>query len=182
MEKEPTIGFADMSVARRKIKEDFFNQINRLLDWRPIAKVINKHSQKGVSATNRPSYEGLLLFRICLLQTWYGLSDYEVEAQVNDLISFIRFVGLSLEGWCPDHSVISRFRTELTEKNAYEKILKEVNRQLEKRQIIIKTGAIVGASITESPRRPKGKSEYEVVEDRHEDEVALAGSTIQRSW
>lgn len=178
MKKEPTIGFADMAVARRKIKEDFFNQINLLLDWRPIAKVINKHYQKGVSATGRPSYEGLLLFRICLLQTWYGLSDYEVEDQVNDRISFSRFAGLSLEDQCPDHSVISRFRTELTQKNAYEKILKKVNQQLEKRQIIVKTGAIVDASVTDSPRRPKGKSEYEVVEDRHEDDVPQDGSAI----
>ncbi|NQY10979.1 MAG: transposase, partial [Flavobacteriales bacterium] len=30
----------------------------------------------------------MLLFRMCLLQTWYGLSDYEVEDRVNDSISF----------------------------------------------------------------------------------------------
>jgi IS5 family transposase len=170
--KELTIGFADLAVSRRKIKEDFFNQINILLDWRPIAKVINRHYQKGVSATGRPSYEGLLLFKICLLQTWYGLSDYEVEDQVNDRISFSRFVGLSLEDKCPDNSVISRFRTELTEKNAYEKVFMAVNNQLEKHQIIVKTGAIIDASVTDSPRKPKDKSEYDVVVDRREDEVS----------
>jgi len=83
-EKKLTIGFADLAVSRRKIKEDFFNQINILLDWRPIAKVINRYCQNGVSATGRLSYEGLLLFKICLWQTWCGLSNYKVEDQVND--------------------------------------------------------------------------------------------------
>lgn len=170
MEKKPTVGFADLALSRRKIKEDFFHQINLLVDWRLISNIINKHYQKGVSVTGRPSYEGLLLFKVCLLQTWYGLSDYEVEDQVNDRISFSRFVGLSMDDTCPDHSVISRFRTAMTEKNAYEKVFKALNKQLEKHKIIVKTGAIVDASVTDSPRKPKGKAEYAVVEDRHEDD------------
>ena len=36
----------------------------------------------------------------------------------------------------------------------------------------MKKGAIVDASVTESPRRPRGKKEYVVVEDRREEEVA----------
>lgn len=50
-----------------------------------------------------------------------GLSDYEVEDCVNDSISFSRFVGISLDDSVPDHSVLSRFRSELTKKGAYEK-------------------------------------------------------------
>lgn len=34
------------------------------------------------------------------------------------------------------------------------------------------TGKIADASVTDSPRRPRGWKEYEVVEDRHEDEVS----------
>ena len=77
----------------------------------------------------------MLLFKVCLLQTWYGLSDYEVEEQVNDRISFSRFVGLSMDDTCPDHSVISRFRTTMTQNNAYEKVFKALN----KHKIIVKT-------------------------------------------
>jgi IS5 family transposase len=45
------------------------------------------------------------------------LSDYEVEEKVNDSLSFMKFVGLTLEDDVPDHSVLSRFRTELTQKD-----------------------------------------------------------------
>ena len=101
---------------------------------------------------------------------WYGLSDYEVEDQVNDRISFCRFVGISMDDKCPDHSVISRFRTVLTQKKAYDKILASINNQLESKGILLRKGIIVDASVTDSPRKPKGKKEYEIVEDRNEDD------------
>lgn len=170
MKNEQKLGFADYMVQKRKIKQEFFNQINLLIDWRPVSNIINKYYQKGESAVGRPSYEGIVLFKMTLLQTWYGLSDYEVEDRVNDSISFSRFVGISLDNPVPDHSVISRFRTELTKKGVYEKLFKAMNKQLEKHQIIVKTGAIVDASIIDSPLKPKGKTTYEIAIDRSEQE------------
>ena len=41
---------------------------------------------------------------------------------------------------------------------------------MEAKGIIVKRGAIVDASITNTPRRPRGGKSYEVVEDRKEDE------------
>jgi IS5 family transposase len=131
---------------------------------------IKKHYNKGTSVAGRPSYPGLLLFKMCLLQTWYGLSDYEVEERVNDSLSFMRFVGLQLEDEVPDHSVISRFRTEMTKQDAYEKIFEQINEQLEAKGLIVKTGALVDASVTESPCKPKGKTTYAIADDRKEDE------------
>jgi len=142
--------------------------MNRLLDWSSIEAEIKKYYTKGASASGRPSYSGLLLFKMSLLQTWYGLSDYEVEEKVNDSISFMNFVGLTLDDDVPDNTVLSRFRTELTKKKAYEKLMDNINGQLEKKGILLKKGAIVDASITESPRKPRGKKEYEVVQDRQE--------------
>ena len=42
---------------------------------------------------------------------------------------------------------------------------------LKRYSILVHTGVIVDASITDSPRKPKGKKEYEIVEDRKEDDV-----------
>jgi len=49
-----------------------------------------------------------------LLQSWYGLSDYEVEDRVNDSISFSYFCDLHIDQVAPDHSTLSRFRTVMT--------------------------------------------------------------------
>ena len=178
------LSFSAISVSKRKIKSEFFDQMNQLLDWGAIDKEIRKYYSKGFSVSGRPSYSGLLLFKMTLLQTWYGLSDYEVEEKVNDSLSFMKFVGLSLEDEVPDHSVLSRFRTELTQKDAYEKLMLGINGQLEDKGVLLKKGAIVDASITDSPRKPRGRKEYEVVEDRKEqtgatgDEQPPAGTDI----
>lgn len=154
----------------KKVKSIFFKQINQLVNWESIRNLINEHYQKGKSATGCPSYDGVLLFKMCLLQTWYGLSDYEVEDRINDSISFIQFCGLTLDQTAPDHSTLSRFRTALTKSNVYEKIFKELNTQLENHEIIIKTGAIVDASVIDTPLKPKGKANHEVTEDRKDEQ------------
>ncbi len=164
------MSFTGMYVSRRKLKGEFFTQINKLVDWKEIEALIVQHYNKGLSVAGRPSYPGLLLFKMCLLQTWYGLSDYEVEEKVNDSLSFMQFVGLQLEDEVPDHSVISRFRSELTKKEVFEKIFKQINVQLESKGLIVKTGAIVDATVTDSPRRPKGKTTYAVADDRKEEQ------------
>ena len=168
--KVPSFADTICDLRVRKIKNVFLSQIDVLIDWRKISNIINKYYTKGNSAVGNPSYDGLLLFKMSLLQTWYGLSDYEVEERINDSISFSKFCGLTLEQASPDHSTLSRFRSRMTENNAYEKLLKEFNRQLEKHQIIVKTGAIIDASVVDTPLKPKGKSSYEIAQDRHEDE------------
>ena len=170
----PTLADSICDLRTRKIKKQFFTQINTLLDWQAISGIIDLHYKKGRSATGKPSYDGLLLFKMCLLQTWYGLSDYEVEDRVNDSISFSYFCGLTIEQVAPDHSTLSRFRTAMTKSGAYEILFKTINTQLEFHNIIVKTGAIVDASVIDTPLKPKGKTNHKVTEDRKdEQEVAV---------
>ncbi len=70
-----------------KSNKNFFQQINTIINWDIIALKLDRLYAKGQSHTGSPSYEGLLLFKITLLQTWYNRSDYEVEDAVNDRIA-----------------------------------------------------------------------------------------------
>jgi IS5 family transposase len=159
------MSFFSSYVEKRKIKDDFFRQINCIINWDEISKILEKYYLKGESVSGRKSYPALLLFKISLLQTWYGLSDYEVERQVNDRISFMKFCGLRFEDDVPDHSAICRFRKELTNKKAHEVLLNVVNSQLEKHSILVKQGAIIDASITPTERKPKGKKTFAITEE-----------------
>ncbi|MEM7550380.1 MAG: hypothetical protein AAF363_11925 [Bacteroidota bacterium] len=47
--------------------------MNTLIDWNQVEGVISKYYTKVKSATGKPAYSGLLLFKACLLQTWYGM-------------------------------------------------------------------------------------------------------------
>jgi IS5 family transposase len=109
---------------------------------------------------------------MCLIHTWCGLSDYEIEDRLNDSVSFSKFRGLALDNSSPDNSTLSRLRSELTQKRVYEQLFKSMNKQLEKHQIIFKKGVLVDASITDSPLRPKGKVNYEIVTDREQEEIS----------
>jgi len=166
----PTLADSICDLRTRKIKKQFFTQINTLLDWKSISSLIDTYYKKGKSATGKPSYDGLLLFRMCLLQTWYGLSDYEVEDRVNDSISFSYFCGLTIDQVAPDHSTLSRFRSSMTNSGAYDILFKTINSQLESHNIIVKTGAIVDASVIDTPLKPKGKTNFKVTEDRKDEQ------------
>ena len=109
-----------------------------------------------------------------------GLSDESVEDMANSNLHVMRFLGLSLEDDVPDHSVLSRFRTRLTAAKIWDGLLAEINRQIQAYNITVKQGCHVDASITQSPRKPKTKPAYEVVNDREErgDEIE-AEKTMQ---
>jgi len=107
---------------------------------------------------------------MCLLQSWYGLSDHEVEDRLNDSISFGYFCGMNIDAIAPDHSTLSRFRTALTKTKTFEKLFASVNAQLEAHNIIVTKGIIVDASVIDTPLRPKGKTNHKVTEDRTEED------------
>lgn len=164
------MSFVTTYVERRTKRNRFFNNINAIINWEPIEKEINKVYKKGQDVTGRPSYPGIVLFKMSLLQIWYNLSDPGVEEMVNENLSANTFCGLSIEDSVPDHSVICRFRKELTQKKAYDRILKKVNKQLKSHGIMVTGGsAKVDASITETPFSPKGKTSYEIAVDRNEE-------------
>ena len=75
IKKSNTISFADLGVEHRIIKVDLFARVSQLVDWESIEKEISKHYIKGQSVDGRESYSGLILFKMLLLQSWYGLSD-----------------------------------------------------------------------------------------------------------
>ena len=128
-------------------------KIAALVDWAAFERLLG-----GIYAApvGRPSYGPLVLFRCLLLQQWYRLSDPGLEEALSDRLSFRRFVGLALADPVPDHSTLSRFRSELVRRGLSERLLAELNRQLDARGLMVKTGTLIDASLIEADgRRPK---------------------------
>jgi IS5 family transposase len=166
-----TKGFADHFIDQRGHTNTFLDKIDALIDWKNIEKVFSKKYKKGPSADGRPPYPALPMFKLLLLQRWYGLSDPGLEEAVKDRISFIRFSGFSISSALPDHSTICRFRNALLDLNLFEKLFTGINRQLETKGILVResNGAILDATIVESSRRPRKVIEV-MPEDRKEEE------------
>jgi len=86
-------------------------KINAIINWPRIESLLLKHYAVGKSAAGADAYPPLLLLKFFLIQQWFHIdSDPELETQINDRISFKKFLGLSFDQLSPDHSTFSRFR------------------------------------------------------------------------
>ena len=168
------MGFAEMAVAHRKRSNLFLERVQELLNWTELERVIARYDTRGKAIAGNTAYPGLVLFKMSLLGIWYKLRDRALEERVNDSLSFTRFVGLSLSDSVPDHSVISRFRTLLTHTGGWDALLQSVNDQIRTHGLLLHTGTLIDASITQSPRKPQGKPLYEV-EDTASSEAPVEG-------
>jgi len=110
-----------------------------LLEWPEIEKLL---SSIYSSSTGRPSYPLLTLFRSLLLGVWYQLSDVQLAQCLYRDLLFRKFCRLELGGDVPEASTLGRFRTRLVEHDLWDKLLGEINRQLEVKNIIMKEGRI----------------------------------------
>ncbi len=128
-------------------------RIAALVDWVAFERLLG-----GIYAAplGRPSYGPVALLKCLLLQQWYRLSDPGLEEALSDRLSFRRFVGLALADPVPDHSTLSRFRGELTRRGLAEALLAELNRQLDARGLMVKSGTLIDASLVAADcRRPR---------------------------
>ena len=75
------------------------------------------------------------------------------EEAVRDQ-SFRRFCGIPLDQETPDHSSIWRFRQRIEKLGLSEKLVAEVNRQLDARGLIVKRGTLVDATIIAAAVKP----------------------------
>ena len=88
-----------------------------------------------------------------ILQHLYGLSDPQVEEQIKDRLSFLKFIQLDAHETVPDETTICRFRRRLIECELHEKLLELLNEQLEARGYILKRTTLVDATIVQSSRK-----------------------------
>ena len=122
----------------KKLRSKLEN-MNKLLDWEKFLKFFPERP----TLVGRPNYEKILMTKLLFLQGWYGLSDEEVEFQVNDRFSFQQF--LDFPKTVPDYSTVWRFREELQEDDKIDKLWEELQRQIDEKNIKVEKGVIQDA-------------------------------------
>lgn len=118
-----------------------------LVKWYRFEKLLAPMRDAG---PGRAAWPPLVLFKALILQSLYGLSDRELEEALADRLSFRRFCGLSLEEGVPDHTVLCRFRNELSAGGHVDRLFSELDRQLEKAGLIVKRGTMLDATLIAS--------------------------------
>lgn len=121
---DQNFGFADLALEsslkhNRSLKT--MEKLDKAINWSRVEEILMNHYTFGTSSEGADAYPPLLLFKCLMLQKWFrprGIgfafhrasinSDLELENQINDRLSFKRFLGLSFSKPSPDHSTFSR--------------------------------------------------------------------------
>ena len=125
------------------------------IDWNPFIPMVRSVYRDSPETGGRPHTDETLVVRCMLLQNWYGLSDPELEYQINDRLSFRNFLGFPEE--VPDFTTVWKARERLKNAGVDRKIWSELQRQLTKKGYEVKKGVIQDASFIEAD---VGKKRY----------------------
>ena len=72
------------------------------------------------SGRDIPLTDAVVMFKTIILSALYNLSDDQVEHQIRDRLSFMRFLGLGLEDRVPDAKTVWLYREQLTQAGVIE--------------------------------------------------------------
>ena len=155
-------GFFDEEEKLERISQlgDPLEKLNRQIDWKIFLPLIEKaFYRKAKGPGGRPAFDYILMFKILLLQEYFGLSDDQIEYQITDRFSFMRFLGIRTYEKVPDSKTIWLFRDRLKEKNLVKKLFDKFKKELEKNDMILNKGKILDASIIEAPKQRNSREE-----------------------
>ena len=142
-----------------KQEKSRLSQISNMIEWTPFRPILEEMYDNKTEKGGRPNCDVILMFKILILQKWYGLSDLEVERQMDDRISFMAFLGFPDP--FPDSRTIWLFKQRIAESGKDELVWAELQRQLDTMGLQVKRGTIQDATFIEadpgSSKKPRGE-------------------------
>lgn len=129
----------------------FLEKMDSTIPWWEIQEWFDGHIYRNANRTGRPAYPLMLMFKIHLLQQWYNLSDREAEFQINDRLSFRKFLGLSIEDNVPDATTIENFRHLIWEEQDVGKgLMKVLDKYFKQIGLITREGNLIDATFLQA--------------------------------
>lgn len=141
-------------------------KLNSIIDWRIFEtslKSVFVKEPKG--ACGRPPYDYVMMFKILILQRIYNISDDQTDFQINDRMSFMRFLGLVLGETVPDAKTICNFRDALTKSGVIESMFALFTQELETPGIVTLKGTTVDATFVDVPKQRNNREENKQVKN-----------------
>jgi len=135
--------------------------ILKVIDFEMFRETLEKNllnTNKKSNAGAKP-FDLVLMFKILILQRYYGLGDKQVEYQILDRVSFKQFLGLESGDKVPDEKTVWAFRENLTKSGLVEILFNEFLNHLETFGLIFNEGQLIDASFTVAPRQRNSRDE-----------------------
>lgn len=155
-------GFFDQDIRLSKLSQlgDPLEKLNKGVDFELFRICLEERlTRQAHGKGGRPAYDYVLMFKILILQRYYNLSDDQAEYQINDRMSFMRFLDLTIADDIPDSKTVWNFREQLIAGGAIEELFALFITELEKLGLIINQGKIVDASFIEVPKQRNSRDD-----------------------
>lgn len=138
--------------------------LRTMIPWESFRTPLKKTLQRKENGLGgRPPFDDVLMFKVLVLRALYNLSDDQTEYQIRDRLSFVRFLGLDMDGTVPDAKTIWLFRERLARAGVVEKLFARFDRHLEERGLMASGGQIIDAAIVPVPRQRNSRPENDAI-------------------
>jgi IS5 family transposase len=155
-------GFFDQDIRLTKLSElgDPLEKLNAHIDFEIFRDLLEtKLSKIAKGKGGRKPYDYVLMFKILILQRYYNVSDDQIEYQINDRMSFMRFLNLTIADDIPDSKTVWNFREQLIDLKLIDELFQLFLKELELLNLIINEGKIIDASFIEVPKQRNSRAE-----------------------
>jgi IS5 family transposase len=160
--RNQNVSFVDIGLSRSMEKNrslKTMERINRVIDWTKVEERLLDYYLVGRQEEGADAYPPLMLLKALLLQKWFHIpSDPELENQINDRLSFKKFLSVPFDHTSPDHCTFSRFRSRLS-KEAMTWVNNEVLQQFSRQGLTINEGIAIDARLIQSASHPLSAEE-----------------------
>ncbi len=159
-------GFFDLDERYAALSKngDPLQRLSQVVDFEVFRADLERSlNRSDGSRGGRPAMDAVMMFKVLVLQALYGLSDEQVEFQIRDRLSFMRFLGLDLAGRVPDYSTVWRFREGLVRASAIERLFGRFDAELKAKGYLALGGQLIDATIVEAPKQRLSKDEKEQI-------------------
>ena len=163
------MGFFDVEnrYAALDAKQDPLVKINALVPWETfrsrLEQVWRKPADERKSSAGCKPWDAIVMFKAIVLCALYNLSDDQVEYQMRDRLSFVRFVGLRLEDKVPDAKTVWLYREQLSRAGVIDALFKDFDGYLTTQGYRAMGGQIIDASIVAVPVQRNSRDENEQI-------------------
>ncbi len=146
-----------MKRTKKTRKAQFLEEMNAIIPWQRLLAAIEPFYPNATRGRRRIPLETLL--RIHLLQHFFNYSDPAMEEALYEVPLYCQFVGLDLAvDTVPDETTICKFRHLLEAHHLADVFLAEINDELTHRNLLLKKGTVVDATLIAAPPSTKNQS------------------------
>lgn len=144
-------------------KNDPLVKIDAVVPWENFRSRLEatwrKPPEARKSSAGRKPLDAVMMFKAIVLCSLYNLSNDQVEYQIRDRLSFMRFLGLGLEGKVPDAKTVWLYRDRLAEVGVIEALFADFDDYLKDHGYLAMGGQIIDASIISIPTQHNSRDE-----------------------